>query len=97
MKPLIVALFVGVAVAATVAVVGALVAPPLVSESSPGEEVADTVGGTWYTVQQGDSLWRIAECELGSGARWQELHELNRNCISDPGRIHVGLRLRLPD
>ena len=49
-----------------------------------------------YTVQKGDSLWRIAAKELGSGRRWQEIYELNRGVISNPSLIFVGQKLKLP-
>lgn len=49
-----------------------------------------------YTVQKGDSLWRIASKELGSGKRWQEIYELNRSAISNPSLIYIGQELKLP-
>lgn len=49
-----------------------------------------------YTVQKGDSLWRIAAKELGAGRRWQEIYELNRSAISNPALIFVGQELKLP-
>ena len=53
-------------------------------------------GTVTYTVQAGDSLWRIAARELGSGTRWSEIYELNRDVISDPNRIYIGQELELP-
>ena len=50
-----------------------------------------------YTVQPGDSLWRIAAAMLGDGSRWQEIYSLNRDRISDPGRIYPGTELSLAD
>ncbi len=56
-----------------------------------------------YVVQPGDSLWEIAERELGSGYWWREIFELNRGrrfpdgrTLSDPRLIHPGWRLDLP-
>lgn len=49
-----------------------------------------------YIVQEGDSLWRIAETQLGSGSRYQEIIEANRDIISDEESISVGLRLKIP-
>jgi len=49
-----------------------------------------------HTVKQGDTLWGIARQFLGSGARWQEIHAINRNKISNPNLIHPGWILDLP-
>ncbi len=59
------------------------------------EEPADTSTRT-YTVTAGDSLWRIASRELGSGLRWEELYQLNRDVIADPSLIYIGQELTLP-
>ena len=50
-----------------------------------------------YTVQSGDSLWKIAREQLGDGTRWGELYEANRDTIRDPRRIYVGQVLQVPD
>jgi len=77
----------------------ALVIPPLTAEAS-GTAAADAPrprvpGG--YVVRAGDSLYRIAERELGDGLRWREIHAANRAVIGDdPTRIQVGMELRLP-
>jgi len=49
-----------------------------------------------YVVQRGDSLWAIAETHLGSGFRWTEIHDLNRDFIADPNVICIGWQLKLP-
>ncbi|MFE3553441.1 alpha/beta hydrolase [Streptomyces sp. NPDC059193] len=36
-----------------------------------------------YTVQHGDSLWRVANSELGDGDRWREIYELNKAAIGE--------------
>jgi len=57
-----------------------------------------------YRVQPGDSLWRIAERELGSGFRWREIYRLNEGrrfsegrSLTDPHLIYPGWVLELPD
>lgn len=62
---------------------------------TPAEPEQPGSAGT-YTVQSGDSLWRIASRELGSGTRWSEIYDLNRDVISDPDRIYIGQELQLP-
>lgn len=46
-----------------------------------------------YTVQQGDSLWKIAAELLGDGGRWGELAALNN--IQNPNMIRPGQVLQL--
>ncbi len=47
-------------------------------------------------VQPGDSLWSIAEAELGDPERWPEIHRLNRDRVSDPDQIDTGWVLTVP-
>ena len=49
-----------------------------------------------YTVKTGDCLWNIARSELGSGSRWEEIYQLNRDSIRNPNQIQVGQVLVLP-
>ncbi len=46
-----------------------------------------------YTVQRGDSLWKIAQSQLGSGSRYREIVSLN-NLKSET--VYPGQVLRLP-
>lgn len=56
----------------------------------------ETSGPRTHVVKEGESLWKIAKQELGSGARWKELYEANRDVLSTPDAVHSGMRLRLP-
>lgn len=49
-----------------------------------------------YVVQRGDSLWRIAEQQLGDGFRWRDIYDLNKTVITNPDLICTGWRLTLP-
>lgn len=49
-----------------------------------------------YTVQKNDSLWKIAQKEMGSGHRWKYLYEMNKSKIKDPNRLRVGTKLTIP-
>lgn len=53
-----------------------------------------TDAGRVYTVRAGDTLSEIAQRELGSARRWQELVAANPGL--DPARLHVGRKLRIP-
>jgi len=43
--------------------------------------------GPTYVVQHRDSLWAIAECQLGDPLRWPEIWELNRERVFDGVRF----------
>lgn len=55
---------------------------------------------TQYTVQKGDSLYKISRNLLGKGSRWPEIVELNKDrypsLITNPALIYAGWNLKLP-
>jgi len=52
--------------------------------------------GNTYTVQSGDNLYKIATKALGSGERYKEIFEANRDKLSSADDIRVGMVLKLP-
>lgn len=44
----------------------------------------------FYTVQKGDTLWKIAQRYYGSGSYWQKIYQDNSQIIQDPNRIYAG-------
>lgn len=58
-----------------------------------GDPTPDTVE---YEVQAGDCLWNISYKLLGTGFRWNEIYEANRDAIRDPNLIYVGMKLNIP-
>lgn len=58
-----------------------------------GEEIGVVMGT--YTVKQGDTLWKIAESQLGDGERWQEIAEANNIPIDNP-EVEIGQELTIP-
>lgn len=72
--------------------------PPLRADEPARADVRDL-----YVVRPGDSLWSIAEEQLGDPYRWVELWELNTgrdvgdgHRLTRPGFIRPGWTLRLP-
>ena len=61
-------------------------APPATAESTAGS----------YTVQSGDTLWKIAEENLGDGNRYEEIFDANRDVLDSPDHILPGQELKLP-
>ncbi|MEN6385480.1 MAG: LysM domain-containing protein [Phycisphaerales bacterium] len=48
-----------------------------------------------YTIQSGDSLWTIAQKQLGNGSRFNEILKLNPK-LTAKSNLVVGSRLKLP-
>jgi nucleoid-associated protein YgaU len=64
---------------------------------APAAIPAPLPASRWYTVQEGDNLWRIAANQLGAGARWDEIYRLNSDVLpTEEALLKVGMRLRLP-
>lgn len=54
-------------------------------------------GGHPYEVRDGDTLFDIARFELGDGARWVEIYQLNRDQLTDDFHyLKLGSTLMLP-
>ena len=50
----------------------------------------------YYTVRDGDSLWRISTKLLNDGKRYKEILKLNSMVLPDEDSLKVGMRLRIP-
>jgi len=50
---------------------------------------------TLYTIQSGDSLWSIAQKQLGNGDRFKEILKLNPK-ISAKSNLTIGTKLTIP-
>ena len=75
---------------------------PSAPKSNPGASIAppvalDKTASALHTVivQPGDSLWKLAQQNLGRGSRWQELLVANPG-IADPTHIAAGTEIVLP-
>ncbi len=49
-----------------------------------------------YTVKAGDCLWNIAKKQLGNGADYTKIYNLNKDKIKNPNLIYPGQVLTLP-
>lgn len=63
-------------------------------ESLSNTEGVATEGS--YIVARGDSLWKIAVAQYGDGYVWTKIWNLNRLKIRDPGKLEIGMSLRMP-
>jgi nucleoid-associated protein YgaU len=60
------------------------------------EVEADEPEATYYTVQSGDSLSKIAKQYYGNAMKYPEIFEANKPMLSDPDKIYPGQVLRIP-
>jgi nucleoid-associated protein YgaU len=49
-----------------------------------------------YVVQSGDTLSKIAQKYYGDAALYTKIFQANRDILSDPNKIQVGQKLRIP-
>ena len=49
-----------------------------------------------YTVREGDSLWSIAQQNLGDGNRYKEIFRMNKGKIKRVNDVVIGTRLKIP-
>lgn len=69
-------------------------APKAESATIKATDRGDQAKPKSYTVKKGDSLYKIAEKQLGSGSRYPEIAKLNG--LKDPNKIQIGQVLKLP-
>ena len=56
-------------------------------------EIAETV---FYTVEKGDTLWKISSDHYGNGSKYPVIFEANKPMLEHPDRIYPGQMLRIP-
>ena len=50
----------------------------------------------WYEVKSGDTLFKIAKEHYGDGNLYTEIFKANQDVLTDPDKIKVGQKLRIP-
>jgi nucleoid-associated protein YgaU len=50
-----------------------------------------------YTVQSGDTLWKISEQVYGNGSKYMKIFEANADLLENPDQIFPGQKLIIPD
>lgn len=69
-------------------------APAPAAPKAKSSAVKASAGGKNYTVQKGDTLWKIAQKHYGSGQKWQEIAKANPSI--DPNKLKAGQQIVLP-
>ncbi len=80
---------------ATLAAGDKIFVPVLPAQAAP-QAAGQWSGGT-YVVESGDILGRISHKVYGSAARWRRIYDANRDVLSSPDDLKVGMRLRIPE
>ena len=57
---------------------------------------AEPPASSTYTVQSGDTLWKIAETVYGDGSEHKKIFEANQDLLESPDRIFPGQELTIP-
>lgn len=81
---------------APAAAAGAPAAGGTVLASTAGAPVGPG-GSTFYTVEKGDTLSKIAKHFYGNANRYPEIFEANKPMLKDPDKIYPGQVLRIPN
>ena len=69
---------------------------PAVMQTPTGTtSTAPTTASHEYTIKDGDSLWKIAQEQLGNGLRYKEILKFNPE-ISENQTLVVGMKIKLP-
>jgi len=67
--------------------------PPPTGNTTSASDNAYT---QWYEVKSGDTLWKIAKEHYGDGGLYTEIFKANQDVLTNPDKIKVGQRLRIP-
>ncbi len=65
-------------------------------ESSPPETKDAANSATSYTVQSGDTLWKISKEFYGEGSQYMKIFEANQDILKNPDHILPGQKLVIP-
>ncbi len=71
-----------------------LVSPEIIEASTPASEAPTS---EFYTIQEGDTLWAIAQKYYGDGNKYQVIVEENLEVIKDADKIYPGQTIRIPN
>ena len=67
-----------------------------VDAASAAPAAAEAGESTFYTVQSGDTLGKIAQQHYGSAGKYTVIFEANQPMLKDPDKIYPGQSLRIP-
>ncbi len=71
--------------------------PPAAKTTSPTVDPSPGSTPGTYTVQPGDTLWKIARQFYGEGNQYLKIFEANKGLLKDPDHIFPGQELVIPE
>ena len=66
------------------------------ASSAPANGVSEAGGGRVHTVQTKDTLYSLARLYYNDNKQWKKIYEANRDQVSNPNVIKVGMKLVIP-
>ncbi len=55
-----------------------------------------TSSGDLYVTKEGDTFWKIAKREYGSGSQWKRIWRANKSKVPNPDKLKAGTKIRIP-
>jgi nucleoid-associated protein YgaU len=71
-------------------------APAPIQQVTPAAPSAQASSDTWYTVKEGDSLWKIATEQCGNANAIPTIREMNKDTLKGD-TVVLNMKLRLPN
>ncbi len=71
-------------------------APAPVYTATSSDEPLAPAGGKTYVVRKGDTLYGLARKFYNDQSRWRDIYNANRDRLSSPNQLRVGMRLVIP-
>jgi len=74
-------------------------APEAAADQAPADQAPaaePAPASTFYTVQSGDTLGKIAQAHYGDASKYTVIFEANQPMLADPDKIYPGQSLRIP-
>jgi nucleoid-associated protein YgaU len=70
-------------------------APATSQPANPPPKPLPTVGRR-HVVSQGETLYKIAQRYYGSGSKWPQILEANRDVLTNENAVRAGMELKIP-